>query len=135
MILNKSKISQGFILAGLMNLTVLVFSRFFTNSTINALDPDVMSNFGILMIVLWGLAYIAVATSYQKVKWLVLVFAIEKLVYGYVWITWMLKNSLSKVFEQDLMAGLFYSIYGINDLLFSIFFFYVFYGKMKSSVS
>lgn len=65
-----------------MNLGVLIFSRFFTNETIPEFDPKVMSSFGLLMIVIWGLAYLAVAKSYKKVKWLVTVFVIEKLTYS-----------------------------------------------------
>jgi len=119
-------IAKGFVISGLMNLTVLIFSRFFTNSTIPEYDPVVMSNFGLLMIVLWGLAYISVAYNYDKVKWLVGVFAIEKSIYGYIWIKWMLNNNLSEVYEKDTMAGLFYSMYGINDLVFLLFFLLVF---------
>tara|TARA_R110002051_G_C8760149_1_gene501541 strand:+ start:1810 stop:2208 length:399 start_codon:yes stop_codon:yes gene_type:complete len=130
--INHSTISKGFILAGLMNLTVLIFSRGFTNETIPEFDPVVMSNFGLLMIVLWGLAYVAVAKKYQAVKWLVAVFAVEKIIYGYVWIQWMLDNRISEVFEKDVMAGTFYAIYGINDILFALFFLFVFFRLSKS---
>ncbi|WP_339903644.1 hypothetical protein [uncultured Cyclobacterium sp.] len=119
-------IEKGFILSGLMNLTVLIFSRFFSNSTIPEYDPMVMSNFGLLMIVIWGLAYISVAKNYEKVKWIVGVFAIEKSIYGYIWINWMLNNKVSEVYEKDTMAGLFYSVYGLNDLIFCAFFLFVF---------
>lgn len=132
MSISHSTISKGFILAGLMNLTVLIFSRFFTNETIPEYDPVVMSNFGLLMIVLWGLAYMSVAKNYHAVKWLVAVFAIEKIVYGYVWIQWMLNNNISEVFEKDMMAGSFYAIYGINDILFALFFLFVFSRVSKS---
>ena len=119
-------IAKGFILSGLMNLTVLVFSRLFSNPTIREYDPVVMSNFGLLMIVIWGLAYIAIAYNYEKVIGLVGVFAIEKSIYGYIWINWMLNNNVSEVYEKDFMAGLFYSIYGVNDLFFCLFFLFVF---------
>ncbi|MFT4566040.1 MAG: hypothetical protein ACJA1A_003876 [Saprospiraceae bacterium] len=119
-------ITKGFITAGLMNVSVLIFSRFFTNATIPEFDPAVMSNFGLLMILIWGLAYISVAKTYQHVKWLVAVFAVEKLIYGVVWVNWLLNNSLSDVFEKDLMAGMFYSIYGFNDWMFCGFFLLVF---------
>lgn len=132
MTMNRKTISKGFILAAIMNLSVLVFSKLFTNPTIPEFDPDVMSTFGLVMIVLWGLAYVAVAKNYYKVKWLVRVFAIEKLVYGVVWIQWHLNNNLSDVFEKDILAGLFYSVYGINDFLFCAFFVYVFL-KLKNS--
>ncbi|NEN25547.1 hypothetical protein G3O08_18805 [Cryomorpha ignava] len=131
MILKNTTITRGFILAGLMNASVLIFSRFFTNSTIPEFDPEVMSNFGLLMILIWGLAYISVARNYDKVKWLVGIFVIEKVIYGYIWINWMLNNSVSDVFEKDVMAGLYYSIYGINDWVFSIFFLWVFVQLAK----
>jgi hypothetical protein len=35
-----------------------------------------MSNFGLLMILIWGLAYIC-CKNYDKVKWFVGIFAIE----------------------------------------------------------
>mgnify|MGYP001032208927 CR=1 FL=1 len=56
--MNANLIGNGFIAAGLMNIGgVLFFSRVFTNEAINQADPVVMSNFGLLMIVVWGLAY------------------------------------------------------------------------------
>jgi hypothetical protein len=118
-------ISRGFIAAGIANLSVLIWSRFFTNSFIPEFDPVVMSNFGLLMILIWGLAYISVAKSYFKVKWLIIVFVVEKLIYGCAWIYWMLNHSLETVYDHDLFAGVFYSIYGINDLTFCGFFIYV----------
>lgn len=116
-----------------MNLTVLVFSRGFTNSTIPEFDPVVMSNFGLLMIVIWGLAYMSIAKNYHKVKWLVGVFAVEKFIYGYIWIQWILNNNLSDVYKKDTMAGLFYSIYGINDWIFFVFFLLVFIKILKGN--
>lgn len=124
-------ITKGFVLAGLFNMTVLIFSRFFTNSVIPESDPIVMSNFGLLMIVVWGLAYISVAKNYYTVKWLVAVFAIEKLIYGFIWIKWMLNNNVFDVFSKDIMAGIFYSIYGVNDWIFFIFFLLVFIRLIK----
>lgn len=122
MIFNNKTITRGFILAGLMNMSVLIFSKLFTNTTISEFDPSVMSNFGLVMILIWGLAYISVSRKYHSLKWLVGVFAIEKLIYGLVWINWMMNNTLAEVFEKDTMAGLFYSTYGVNDWVFFIFF-------------
>jgi hypothetical protein len=126
MTIKNTHLTKGFILAGLANLLVLIFSRCFTNPTIPEFDPVVMSNFGMLMIVIWGVAYISVAKNYPHVKWLVGVFAIEKLIYAIVWVNWMLNHSLSSVYEKDVMAGLFYSTYGMNDWLFFAFFSFVF---------
>lgn len=131
MTLSSKTIYKGFLIAGLMNLSVLVFSKFFTNEIINETDPEVMSNFGFLMIVTWGLAYISVSKSYQNVKWLVGVFALEKLAYGVVWIKWIMNQSVKDVFEKDVLAGSFFSIYGINDLMFCVFFALVFFQLIK----
>lgn len=125
MILKDKTITQGFITSGLMNMSVIVFSRFFTNPTIPKFDADVMSNFGLLMIVVWGLAYIAVAKEFHQLKWLVAVFALEKLSYVINWSQWMFNNSFLEVYNEDKMAGVFYAIYGINDFTFFIFFLFV----------
>lgn len=126
MTISNNTISKGFIAAGVINLSVLIFSRFLTNATIPEVDPSVMSVFGMIMIVLWGLAYIAVASHFTQIKWLVGVFALEKLAYGIVWMKWIMGNSLTEVFEKDVMAGMFYASYGLNDLLFFLFFSFVF---------
>ena len=131
MIVKDTIITKGFITAGLMNMSALIFSRFFTNKTITEFDPVVMSNFGLLMIVIWGLAYISIAKKFRYVKWLVAVFAIEKFIYGYIWITWILNNNIKAVYEKDLMAGIFYSIYGVNDWMFFVFFTLVFIYLIK----
>ncbi|WP_372919811.1 hypothetical protein [Salegentibacter sp.] len=131
MTIKNKTITQGFIIAGLMNLSVLILSRFFTNSTIPEFDPDVMSNFGLLMIVLWGLAYMSIAKNYYKVKWLVGIFVAEKFIYGYVWVKWILNNNISDVYKKDTMAGIFYSLYGINDWIFFVFFLLVFIKIFK----
>lgn len=126
-------ISKGFVLAGLMNIIgVLANSRFFTNAVIPAVDAEVMSNFGLLMIVVWGLAYISVAKDFERVKWLVGVFAVEKFIYGFVWTKWILNNSLAEVFAKDKFAGIFYAIYGVNDWVFFVFFLLVFIRLVSS---
>ncbi|QNM85884.1 hypothetical protein H9W90_01830 [Polaribacter pectinis] len=128
----KNTITKGFILSGLSNIVaVLILSRFFTNEFIPKYDNVVMSNFGLLMIIVWGFAYISVAKSYSKVKWLVAVFAVEKLIYAIIWALWRLKNDVSPIFDEDIMAGIFYSIYGINDIIFFFFFSYVFIKLSK----
>jgi hypothetical protein len=131
MTIKDSTITKGFIIAGLMNMSALIFSRFFTNATIPEFDSVVMSNFGLLMIVIWGLAYVSIAKNFHYVKWLVGVFAIEKFIYGYVWITWLINNNIKDVYEKDLMAGMFYSMYGINDWIFFVFFAFVFIYLLK----
>ncbi len=129
-------VKMGFIAAAMMNIGgVLIFSRGFTNSAINEFDPVVMSNFGLLMIIVWGLAYLSAASITSGIKWLAGAFAIEKLVYVVVWLLWINDNSLAAVYEKDLFAGVFYSIYGLNDFVFMLFFAWVFLTQDKLSKS
>ncbi|KEZ92991.1 hypothetical protein [Nonlabens ulvanivorans] len=131
--MTKSTITKGFILSGIINtLGILFFSKGFTNDVIPETDPVVMSYFGLLMIMVWGLAFIAVAKVFEKVKWLVAVFAIEKLCYVIAYGYWFANNSVQEVYDKDKIAGIFYSIYGLNDFLFMVFFGYVFIKLMKS---
>lgn len=120
-------IIKGFVLAGLMNISgVLIFSKFFNNPVISEFDNQAMSKFGLLMIIIWGLAYISVSKSYHKVKWLIGVFVVEKFIYAMHWTNWILNTSIKDVLAKDKMAGIYYSIYGINDWVFFIFFLLVF---------
>jgi hypothetical protein len=124
---NKNWVKKGLIAAAFMNIGgVLVFSRAFTNQAINNADPVVMSNFGLLMIVVWGFAYLGASTISSNIKWLLGAFALEKLVYVVVWIIWLSRNSLAQLYSKDLLAGTFYSIYGLNDFVFMLFFVWAF---------
>lgn len=124
---NKELIKKGMYLSGMMNIAgVLVFSRLFTNEAINKANPVIMSNFGLVMIVVWGLAFLAMASKWEHLKWVIGAFAIEKFIYGYTWTKWLMNSDLSSVYKEDAMAGLFYTIYGLNDWLFCIFYIVVF---------
>ena len=126
-------ISKGIIAAGLSNiLGVLIFSRFFRNTYLNEAEPVVMSNFGLLTIIVWGFAYISVAIHYKKVPLLIFVFAVEKLIYSGVWIYWQLTHDIGQLYQKDMFAGIFYSVYGINDLFFMVFFIFVFIHSSKN---
>lgn len=121
------------IAAAFMNISgVLLFSRAFTNQAVNEADPIVMSNFGLLMIIVWGLAYYSAAFLKSNIAGIVGVFALEKLVYVAAWGIWVSNNSLSAVYDTDLFAGLFYSIYGLNDFVFMVLFTQVFFSQRKS---
>ncbi len=110
---------------------VILFSKGFTNEAINEADPVVMSNFGLIMIVVWGLAYGGASAIRGNISWLLAAFAIEKLVYGVVWVRWLSGNSLSSLYEQDLLAGVYYSIYGLNDFVFMLFFLWAFLSQRR----
>ena len=88
-----------------------------------------MSNFGLLMIVIWGLAYIGASTIRSNIMWLAGAFAVEKLVYVLAWLNWLLNNDLSAVYSDDFLAGVFYSIYGLNDFVFMLFFLWLFVSE------
>lgn len=125
--MNTKLISNGFIASALINIVgVLVFSKCFTNEVLNQADSIVMSNFGLLMIIVWGLGYFSVAQSYEKVPWISAVFCIEKLVYVLAWVYWHSTNKVASILEQDILAGIFYCIYGLSDILFMCFFAWVF---------
>ena len=116
-----------------MNIVgVLLFSRAFTNTAINIADPVVMSNFGLLMIVVWGLAYLGAAFIDANIKWLAGAFALEKLVYVVAWVMWLSANSLPQLYAKDVFAGMFFSIYGLNDFVFMLFFAWVFLASKKA---
>ena len=132
--ISKGVIAKGFILSGIMNIGgTLIFSRFFTNENITEADPVVMSNFGLLMIFVWGLVFLSIYQKYEQLNWLVVVFAIEKLIYGLHWINWISNNDLYDVYNKDQMAGIFYATYGVNDLLFFVFFMSVFIKSFTST--
>ena len=105
---------------------VLLLSRAFTNTAINNADPVVMSSFGLLMIAVWGLAYLGAAAISSNIKSLAGAFALEKLAYVVVWLMWLSNNSLAKLYAKDVFAGAFYGIYGLNDFVFMVFFAWVF---------
>lgn len=131
--MHKNLKKNGLVTAGLMNIGGAVgCSRFFSNTAINEADPVVMSNFGLLMIVIWGLAYIGASTIRSNIMWLAAAFAIEKLIYVLAWLNWLSHNDLGPVYANDFLAGVFYSIYGLNDFVFMLFFLWLFVSEKTS---
>lgn len=117
--------NKGFLLAGAYNVFgMLVFTKLFTNPVLSAVDPTVFSWLGQVAIVLWGLAYWSVAKNYRSVPLLVLVFAIEKLIYFIAWLDWMLEkgNTLPSIAAQSPLSALLFATYGAGDLAFGVFF-------------
>ena len=125
-------------IAGLSNiLGVMICSKAFTNDVMLATQPDVMGYFGLISIILWGFAYISVCKSYNQARWLVGVFVIEKLAYVISWLAFIASRSLSSIYELDVLAGVFYTIYGANDFIFMLFFSFVFLkrGQVPSKIN
>jgi hypothetical protein len=125
----KRWITAGFIIAGCVNvLGIPIFSKFFTNTLLMTMDAGTFSTAGLGVIMLWGLAYIAVSRSYSLVPAMAAVFALEKFFYTAVWGRWLWNHGgeLASLYAQDALTGFFYSVYGINDFLFGVFFMYAF---------
>ena len=125
--MSSSVIKAGFIAAAVANISgLLLFSKGLTNTVLMETDPVVMSSFGLIMIMVWGLAYLGAAFTPGNLRWIAGAFAVEKLVYVVCWLTWFSRDNLQAVYEQDLFAGIFYSIYGLNDAVFMVFFAWVY---------
>lgn len=130
--------TRGFWLAGCVNFFgSLFFSAGFTNHTLTSLDPVVFSNFGLVAIMLWGMAYVAVSRSYHYVPYVVAVFACEKMVYAITWVLWMCQfgHRLPDVFSQAPLTAVFYYTYGPIDFLFGVFFAWVAIRTLRQRTS
>ena len=127
-------ITRGFLFAGAVNVFgMLAVSKFFTNSLLSATDPAVFSWLGQVAIVLWGLAYWAVARAYRQVPYLVVVFFVEKMVYAVAWFLWLMQNgsSLSSLAAESQMTASFFRMYGAGDFAFGIFFGWVAFKVLR----
>lgn len=105
-------------------LGVLIFSKLLTNhAAFGKVDP-LFSLAGLILILVWGLAFWSVSLNPQAMRPLLLVFVIEKLVYAANHAYWLFKGgSVVALLSQDLMLGIFYTIYGANDALYAVLFF------------
>jgi hypothetical protein len=118
-------VTLGFLLSGAWNVMgMLLFSKLFTNRLLASLDPAVFSWFGQIAVVLWGLAYWSVATSYSCVPWLLVVFFLEKMIYGARWLAWLIAHgkTLPKIASESFLTAMFYAIYGAGDIAFGFLF-------------
>jgi hypothetical protein len=121
-------VSLGFQAAAFVNVAgILLFSLAFTNQALISHSPVVFSRFGLVCIVLWGLAYLAVARTYAHVPALVAVFALEKLAYVATWVDWMSRFGAEwpRLWSESPLTAVFYASYGPNDLAFGLFFAWV----------
>lgn len=124
------------IVAGFVNIFgILIFSLGLTNPYITKFSPAVFSSFGLLCIILWGLAYIAAGCG--EVNWRIYaVFVLEKLLYFLTWWYWMTEYGLQLgpvVYQESFITGIFYTVYGPLDLLFAICFVVIAYRAMLKS--
>ena len=124
----RSLITKGFLFAGCVNFFgTLLVSRGFTNQLLTSLNPVVFSHFGLIAIMLWGMAYVAVSKSYQNVPFVVMVFMVEKFIYAVAWLLWICRSAhqLPGLLSDAPLTGAFYLSYGVVDFLFGVFFAWV----------
>jgi len=116
------RVSLGFVLAAVYNLCIIVFSKGF-GGDLGEVDP-LFGAGGCVGVLLWGLAYLALSRSYSTAPAVALVFAFEKLFYGSHWLLWLRDHSgdLGTLNDGDYLSNAFYSIYGLGDLVFMVFF-------------
>ncbi len=129
-------VTVGFILAGAYNVFgMLLVSMCFTNPLLNATEPAVFSWLGQVAVVLWGLAYWAVARSYGHVPYLLLVYFVEKMVYSTIWLLWLLQrgHSLSNIASESPLTAVFFGSYGVGDFGFGLFFGWVALKVLRGS--
>lgn len=116
---------------------VMIFSKGLTNQVLINTHPTLFSQFGILMIMIWGLCYFVCTNAAYDYASISLVFALEKLAYVVTWIRFIQGDvDWSVLYEKDLLAGLFYSIYGVVDGVYLLLFLYCAYGvssKLKTT--
>jgi len=115
----------GFYAAAIFNIAgILVFTRALTNEAFFQADPSMFSRPACVVVMVWGLAYAAQARTWQTAPAISLVFAVEKLVYVLWWVGWLSKHGqeLGGIFDRDMLAGVFYAIYGAGDAVFCLFF-------------
>ena len=111
--------------AGVTNLVgVPLFSQMFSNDMLIALNPGVFSRFGLLLIMFWGVAYLASAGIHRQASGLLAVFALVKLVYVVTWGLWLNDHllQLPELLRTHPLTGAFYAVYGVIDLLFAVLF-------------
>lgn len=111
------------LLAGAVNIVgIFIFSLGFTNTFLGELLPSVFSSFGLVSILLWGVAYIAVSDRAEELPAVLFVFAFEKALYAVSWAAWIMNpnNSLTLVFQKSALTGMFFTFYGPIDFLLGV---------------
>ena len=117
--------TKGLQLAAAVNIFGMsLFTVGLTQPGIPHLYPEVFSKFGIIMIMVWGLAYLAMAKRFTQAPEIIAVFALEKGLYVVTWVLWLATHigSVGDIFEADPLTGIFFGAYGLIDLSFMVFF-------------
>ncbi len=127
--------SKIYILAGLYNFSILIFCNFFKK---NLGEIDELFNFnGTIAILLWGLAYMSIHNKYEDLILLNVVFFVEKMFYYIHWLIWIIDNiyNIKPLFLTDKMFGIFFSIYGVGDVCFGLFFLFMSFISFRKQIN
>lgn len=119
---NRDYISIVFIIALIYNSAIILFSKFFQGDL--GKEDILFCPAGCVLILVWGLVFFAIRNRYKLAASIVLTFTLEKLVYVISYLVWLIKynNRLPIIFKTDPLTAMFFSIYGIGDASFMIFF-------------
>jgi len=124
------------VVACLVNFGILFFNLGFTRAEeIAALNPQVFSEFGQAMILVWGLAFLLAGLSDGKTpSYIWWAFSLEKALYVGSWLLWLQQKSLKQHISSidaliqwdmaslDIFAPLFHYMYGPIDFIFFVLF-------------
>ena len=119
------RVRYGFYAAAAFNIVgMTVFSKGLTNTELFAVDAEVFSLPGCVLIMVWGLAYAGQSAAWRVAPAVTAVFALEKLLFAGRWLWWMAAHAseLPAITARDPLAGAFYGAYGLGDAAFMVFF-------------
>lgn len=129
-----NKVANLYLLAGFANIFgVLAANGMYSDSHVLAtMSPSVLSVESQILIQVWGLAYIAVAKTWNHVPTLSAIFFIEKMLYFWWWVLWIREDAHRDVAialaqsgsPAKVLTGVFFLVYGLNDLCFGLVFLY-----------
>lgn len=126
--------SLVFLVAGLTDIVgVLYCSQALGNAFLTTVYPELLSVPGLILIMLWGLASLAVAGAYDRVPTLVLVFCLRQFFYFGAWLIWMGQHLevLEPLWAASPRAGLFMAAFGPVDLLFGLAFLGIWWSLLR----
>lgn len=127
-------IQHVFYAAGAANLFFMaIVSRMLSSEVLPAHDPWFAPG-SVILIWMWGLAYIAAAPGVARAPLLPLVFAFEKGVYAVHWVAWLCwpHAPWAQIWAEDPLVALFLAGYGPIDALFGVFFAYTGWRFVKA---